>query len=134
MKPIILILVFVIISCNTQKRIDNSIEEKMLYKVYKIDSINDYYLVFAKKQDSIFKIVSKKNFSKNCNSVKVGKKYSFKLKSNRTLAPTINGVKIAAQNVDCYVFDKETSICVDRKNGIYNLYFADNLKGLCLIN
>lgn len=126
----------VLISCNSQKSLNknpNKIKEKEFYEVYKIDSIGNYYLIFAKKQDSIYKIVSKKDVTGTEKRIKINKKYPFSLKSKRSLAPTINGVKIAPLNVDCFVFDKETSICIDRKNNIYDLYFADNIKGLCFI-
>ncbi len=37
------------------------------YKVFKIDSINSYYLIYAEKNDTLYKIVSKKEIESGCN-------------------------------------------------------------------
>lgn len=135
MKNLIVLLFLISISCSqykdttTQKQPNKN--EAEMYRVIKIDSINNFYLVYAKKNDTLYKIVSKKEQSDDCKKIKVNNQYKFKLISNRESAPIIRGIKIAPINVDCFAFDKETTICTEKDKGIYDLYFAKNIKGLC---
>lgn len=106
------------------------------YKIIDIDSINNYYLVYAKKEDSLFKIVSKKEEVKNAKKIELNKNYTLDLYSRKSEAPTINGVKIAPINIIdimCYNYENNTQICTDRKKGIYDLYSTKNLKGIYYI-
>ena len=105
-----------------------------LFNVFKIDSINAYYLIYAKKDKSIYKIVSKKETILGSNKIEPRNRYYFKLYSiisNRKVANT----SILPQNsllVNCYSFDDTTQICLE--NGLLReLYYAENLKGLFLI-
>jgi len=128
---IFLISLTLITSCNTQ-HIDQK-KDNAKYEVYKIDSINSYYLVYAKKGDSLFKIVSKKENAINQQKISVNKSYNFTLHSMSSQAPTINGIKLKPVNymdVNCFRFDEETNICKEEK--MYDLYFVDNLQGLHL--
>ena len=122
-------------SC-TKKSVINTtgMKETGQIRVYKISSINSYHIIYAQRNDTLFKIVSKKEYITNCNSIRKNGSYDLKLHSiimNRE----IGGVKILPQNsmlVNCYGFDKNTSICIEPKKGIYDLYVTENLKGLCL--
>ena len=131
---IFLFIAFFGISCNSQQKVLESQRTMEEYYVYKIDSIDNYYLVYAKKQDAIFKIVSKKETLKKCDLIKINNSYHFDLysQSSETL---ITGEIIAPVSIydkPCYIFENDTKICIDRKNGIYDLYYARNLKGLCI--
>ena len=110
---------------------------ELLTEVYKIDKENDYYLIYAKKKDSLYKIVSKNESPiSDCNKIKINNYYDFKLHSRRENSPTIGGIKLNPVNyldIQCYTYDKDTKICIDIKNGIFDLYYADNIKGLCFI-
>lgn len=131
-KFIFLISLILITSCNSQY-IGQNKHNTTKYEVYKIDSINSYYLVYAKKGDSLYKIVSKKEHSINHKKISVNKSYNFILRSMASKAPTINGIKIKPINymdVNCFRFDKETNICKEER--IYDLYFVENLQGLYL--
>jgi len=115
--------------CTTNKKI---IEKKSEYMVAKLDSINNYYLIYATKNDSVFKIISKKEHTAKCRPIKKGSNYPFKLKSMRDNAPTIGGIKISPMNhldIQCFQFEENTIIC--KEDGIYDLYFAENINGLC---
>jgi len=119
----------ILISCTTNKKI---IEKKSEYMVTKLDSINNYYLIYATKNDSVFEIISKKERTAKCKTIKKGSNYSFKLKSMRDNAHTIGGIKISPMNyldIQCFQFDENTKIC--KEEGIYDLYFAKNINGLC---
>jgi hypothetical protein len=131
MKKIILLLIITIISlsCVTSK---NKRKSDDLYNVFKLDSINNYYLIYAKKHDTVYKIICQKQIVSHCNKLKLGTFYKFDLYSIRENAPVISGIKMNEVNyldIKCYQFDENTSIC--KEDGIYDLYFARNIKGLC---
>jgi len=132
MKNIMIFLIsFFLVSCVMTKK-SNYIKREY-HKVTKLDSINNYYLIYTIKNDSIFKIVSEKCYLNNCKKIKVGKSYSPKLVSMRSSVPSIGELKILPVNyldVKCFQFDENTQIC--KEEGIYDLYFTKDIKGLCL--
>ncbi|URC11861.1 hypothetical protein [Flavobacterium sp. B183] len=131
------LLVFFISCAKSTLRQDGNRIKLNTYMVYKIDKENDYYLIYAKKKDSLYKIVSKNESPiSDCNKIKINNYYDFKLHSRRENSPTIGGIKLNPVNyldIQCYTYDKDTKICIDIKNGIFDLYYADNIKGLCFI-
>ncbi|HEU4496432.1 MAG TPA: hypothetical protein VFR70_05220 [Flavobacterium sp.] len=133
MKSFIIIATIFIISCSQYKKsLGNKNTE--LYRISRLDSINSYYLIYATKKDSTYKIVSKKSYAKNCSEIKIGSDYQLHLKSMRDNAPTINGIRMSPINyldIKCYQFDETTQIC--KEDGIYDLYFTDDIKGKCLV-
>lgn len=105
------------------------------YLVSKVDSINDYYLVYLIKSDSTYKVVSHKPLisEEKCNKIKLGSSYPFLLRSTlswtgdlKRLSPKYN------PQIGCVAFDDSTSICVE-KGMVRDLFSADNLQGLCFI-
>ncbi len=133
MKNIIILLILILTCCCKSYK-GGTVKTENLYEVYKLDSINNYFLIYAKKRDSLFKIVSEKEKPSKCRSIKVKSLYSFELQSIRDTAPVINGIKMTPINymdIHCFQFDENTSIC--KEEGIYDLYFAKNIKGLCII-
>lgn len=132
-----MLIVLICISCSQYKNVDNNSKfqekEREMYQVFKIDSLNNFYLIYAKKKNTFYKIVSRKEQSINCKNIIINGIYKFDLISNRESAPIIGGVKISPINVDCFAFDKVTNICIERNNGINDLYVAKNIKGLCII-
>jgi hypothetical protein len=103
------------------------------YKVYKIDSINLFYLIYARRGNSIYKIVSKKVSKLNCdNSINIGKNYDFKLHSQSYNPETGKQDELPENSllVNCFYYDSITTICVER-DSITDLFYAENLKGLC---
>lgn len=134
---IVIIFLIAMISYSQTKNAPNKFDFKEntlpFYEVFKIDSLNNFYMIYGRKDNSIYKIISKKENIKNCNIIRVNHKYQFDLKSHSSQAPIINGVKLYAPNVDCYAFSEKTTICLERNIGVYELYYADNAKGLCFI-
>ena len=137
MKRFVPILIILIISC-VSRRVPNSHFPKTtdtLYKVYKIDSINSYYLIYAKFGKNLYKIVSKKETFIGLNRIERNKYYSFKL--NSILANRQIGLKsILSQNsllVNCFTFDDTTQICLDG-GGIKDLYYSVNIKGVFFLS
>ncbi len=49
------------------------------YKVYKIDSINNYYIIYALNELDYYKIISKKDSLNESHNIRVGEKYNFQL-------------------------------------------------------
>lgn len=137
-----LLFFLILVSCGQSKlthdntkyenQIPLQIKDTISYKVFKIDSINSYYLIYARKGDSLYKIISKKDTIDNCNQIILYGEYNFNLHS--ILTNKITGqTEEQAQNsllVNCFVFDKQTTICLER-DSINDLDYADNIKGLC---
>ncbi|RST27709.1 hypothetical protein [Chryseobacterium lacus] len=125
------------VGCMTN-RASNKIEvdDNQKYTVYKIDSVNNYYLVYLSFERKNYKVVSKKEKVTICKKIKVGDKYNL-----FSLDRIINPEDYIPKNVatgsplefvpDCIKFDEQTEIC--RERGMDNIYKSDNLKGLCYI-
>lgn len=108
------------------------------YRIDKIDSINNWYLFYASRQDSLFKIVIEKgDGAKKCKQkVKVGGVYNLLLESILNKPLIIDGKKIVVMNpmdVSCRSFDEQTYICIDPKKGIYDLYYTKNIVDRCYV-
>ncbi|MAL12735.1 MAG: hypothetical protein CL554_19880 [Algoriphagus sp.] len=140
--------VLTLLSCSTPKGIAQGQKEEPGYLIKKIKSKNSWHIIYAQKQDSLYKIVvGKEGLSRdNCKKIVVGKYYDLELKSRRENVPVINGVKLKPVNyldvkspaydkegVECYSYDEKTEICIEPKKGIYDLYYTDDLKGLCYL-
>ncbi len=137
MKKIALstLLILVVMSCKSNKPslTNNSQPEKEItvkpslsaYEVIKLDSIESVYLIYGKRNDSIFKIASSKNKTINCTPIKKGDILDLNLKSSfrenyyqrRDIAGVnYNGVLIR--------FDKTDGV-------VWDLFTTENIKGLC---
>jgi hypothetical protein len=121
-------------SCNTANHIKSlqtlnhsydSTYENAHYKISKIDSINEVYIIYAEKNDSIFKVVSEK-VTGNCNKIKEGFTYALECKS------LINGV--AGKRHIAGVNFNGTIIRLEGDKVVWDLFYCENLKGLCLID
>lgn len=91
-----------------------------LYKVKKIKATGQYYVIYAIKNDSTFKIVSKKEKINDCRRIRKNESYPLDLSKIQALG---------GSEVDCISFGKSV-IC---KEPDIQLMVANNLKGLCLI-
>lgn len=100
------------------------------YKVYKIDSLNNLYLIYAIRRDSVFKIVSlKQKGSANCTKLKVNDTYSL------TLHSRFKGkyaIKSQNSNFNILYNYYGTFVPLEKELGIRDLFTADKLKGICL--
>jgi hypothetical protein len=134
------VLLFILsCSCISSKKLSNIPASDSLYLVKSIDSVNGWYTIYASKQDSVYKIVVKKEDRRvmNCKEiVSAGKYYNLVLHSRKNEVPEINGIKIKPINsldVHCYTYDEKTNICIEPERGIYDLYHTSNIKGLCYV-
>lgn len=117
---------------NSESQVFNTIKDSV-FTVHKIDSINDYYVVYLKKSDNWFKVVSKKDSGKHSrNKIEIKKSYFFNLHSLWNEKLIINGIDVSLSktpNVQCIGFDEKTSICIER-DSINDLFTTKNLEGL----
>lgn len=103
------------------------------YEVIKLDSLNDVYLIYAKKAGTLFKIASKKTNTEKCSRIEVGEKYRFNLESlfprnfqgkydlSPKNLPHVSGV-------DFY----GTTVTLE-PDSINDLFLARNVRGLCFM-
>ncbi|MES2545738.1 MAG: hypothetical protein V4548_12700 [Bacteroidota bacterium] len=122
MKKIIIFIVFTIIACG-KKQTATNINEYDLYKIKRIDLINNVYIIYASKPDSLFKIVSVKNEFNDCKKIEVGKSYHFLLKTaffnKKTLPLDIGGLNF-----------HDVTVTLEG-DSIRDIFTSGNLKGLC---
>jgi|SRR5690554_101125 len=138
MKLAFLILIFISIGCKvSQNQSSLEIYQDKKYSVEKIDSVNNYYLIYLIQDNNKFKIVSKKGLenSTSCmEKIEVGQEYLLELQK---LVPTPIkdsnplGNKPSLSILSCYYFDENTKIC--EEVGMEVLYKTNNLVGLCII-
>lgn len=111
-----------------------SIQSPPLYKVYKIDSIHSYYLIYAKRNNIHYKIVSDKSPLGNCKSIMINHEYAFNLQS-RNDSRRLSKIKLspeALMRINCFYYDDSTFICLER-DSISDLHSAKNVRGLCFL-
>jgi hypothetical protein len=105
------------------------------YQVIKIDSLENIYIIHAIKADSIYKILSHKEYSLNCKEIKLNEYYILDLKS--LFMRGFNGkYDITPRAIDnlngVQYFGTDIFIDNDIKNEVRDIFVASNLKGLCL--
>lgn len=126
MNSITLSLLFslnlLITSCNSKIPIENNTQERLEYKIIKIDSTSKTYIIHVKENDTYYKVLSLKANSNNPTGkkIKTNKKYKLKLISLE--------VPLYVDGLD---FHGEP-IWIE-KDSIYDLHITNNLKGLYFI-
>lgn len=134
-----ILVLFLLTSCSSVKKtafipdVDRDISQ---YEVSKIDSLNNYYIIYLKRSDSLFKLVSKKEPAINCQKIESKHPYSFELVSIWNQPIIINGVDwslAATPHVNCIGLDEATNVCLERSLGINDIFYAKNLTGLCIV-
>jgi len=92
-----------------------------MYKVRKIKDIGKFYVIYAIKDDTTYKIISKKEKIDYGIRVRKNESYPFKVSIIKSLS---------SGEVDCFSFDENTTTCKDDNA---ELALSSNLKGLCII-
>jgi len=133
MKKIIPILILFMFSCAGTRQ-SNQKQETDSFLISKIETKNDWYIVYANRHDSTYMIVSKKAEIVNptWNKIKVGNYYNLKINS---IIPVINGVKMMPVNYLDFAgisLDERTIVNINFNKGIFDIYSAEKLKGLFL--
>ena len=102
------------------------------YKVKKLDSLNSVYLIYAEKNNQLYKIVTGKVDNQDCKNIKVSGEYGFLIES--LFSPMIFGKGDTLWKrldlVNAVQFNGTTIIT---ESGCVNdLFRADNVEGLCI--
>ena len=144
MKNLIMFLFIILLalSCSSVKK--SIQEDNTCFFIKRIVSKNSWWIIYAQKQDSLYKIVTAKNVNNNCEKIVIGRYYELELKSRRKNIPVINGVVLKPTNylevkssaydkngIECYFYDDKTEICTNPEKGIHDLFYTDDIKGLC---
>lgn len=109
------------------------------YRVARIDSLKDVYLIYARRNDSLFKIVSDKELSSHCVNIKSGKYYRFRLRSllytdltPEEKAHSIPGLALFdTHHMGGLDYDGKGMIIKLEGDSVRDLYYAKNVIGLC---
>lgn len=143
-KVLLLFLIINHISCNKLSNKDNtktSVEVSKddknkfldkrnpnLFYIIKLDSIDNLYVLYAKKKESYYKILSVKQSHKmaNCDKVQLFHNYDFYLES---IVPDTSKISL---HVDGVLFEN-TEVDFE-KDSIWDLYKTPQLYGLCYFN
>lgn len=105
------------------------------YEVCKIDSIKNWYIIYAERNDSVFKIVSIKNAVSQCKMISIGEKYNLLLQKRIENVLSSNGLKLMPMNylgVQNTSYNEDTDVFIEHEDGVFGLYTCVNLSGLCL--
>jgi hypothetical protein len=119
-----LIILFSLFFLQVQPSQTEQIKLKDSYKIIRIDSINNVYSIYARKENLLFKILSLKNdnIDKKLKKIKCGENYKLQLIS------LLEGDSRYPINIDGIDFHGQT-IELER-DSINDLYITKNLIGL----
>ncbi len=137
-KSVLILFLFTILGCYSQKDLNKDKYTEDEFLVTKIDSLSDFYVIYAYNINNNlkYKIISKNDKSYNCDKqIEIDKKYLFKTTSIFTLKINDNGIirEISNNiNIKCIQID-DVKFCKDYDNGIYDILETKNLNGLCYI-
>lgn len=130
MKIVALIfLMCMICSCGSSIKSIQKSEGRLSYRIYKIDSVGNFFLLYAKRNDIVYKIVSDKiTDNPALPRIRVGKKYNLELRSLKSIQAE-NGIHLS-NFIDCHTFDSISIICVETPK-MRDLHFAQkSISGL----
>lgn len=102
------------------------------YKVSKLDSLRNVYLIYAERNGKIYKIVSKKSDSMAYQNIKLNGEYGFLLQSLFPPMTTERGDTLwkRLDIVNAVEFNG-TAIAIE-KNCVNDIFRAENVMGLCI--
>ena len=104
---------------------NDALENNSTFKIIRIDSIENVYLIYAERNDSIFKIMSKKEDVSNCQPLSEGEFYKLKIIS--WFLPEEFHVKMRVAGVKF----ENTLIEIEKDSVVCDLFTTENLEGLC---
>ena len=115
-------------------RLNGQNQNNKSFLIKQIKSKNGFHIIYATKDSTLYKIVSKKEKPKihECNKIAVGEYYNLDLHSN---IPVINGVKMLPINyldVKSIFSPGQSVYSIEPKKGIFDSFHTENIKGLCI--
>ena len=112
------------------------------YEICKIDSVKNWYIIYANRNDSTFKIASlniallKKEENKCDSVISIGKRYNLSLQKRLENVLSFNSLQLIVHNYlnvqGGATFNPGTDIFVEYEKGEFGLYTCRNLEGLCI--
>lgn len=128
-----LLVCLAIVACQSLKPTIPGSKYSGEFKITRIDSTGNYYLLYASRNDSTFKKISKKEETiRGCEPIALNHDYKLTMQSAMPDIRVGKGVYSATKNlhVDCYGFNSETTICFE-KGCIRDLFYSLELQGVC---
>ena len=101
------------------------------FKILKIDSIRNVYVIYAEQNDSVFRILSKKEKVCNCRYLELNDLYVFSIKSLFLPEEVVVMQRIAGVRYEGSVIPIKDE--TDEKNVLRDLYLSNDIKGKCYI-
>jgi hypothetical protein len=124
-------LISLLTACKSNKHQDPPPGEA--FKIVKLDSISNVYLIYARQKDTLYKIVSLKEATHTGRSIVVGASYQLDLVS--LFIKNFQGYDLSPRNtLDIGGITYSGTLIKVERDSIVDLYRARNVKGLCLIN
>lgn len=115
--------------CCKEVMINNNMDTSLfeIYKIISIEKEKNVYIIYAEKDNIIYKIVSLKGEKCGCKRVKIGLDYKFALTSyfgekSVFIRQMVRGVEVTKDNI------------IQSGGSNNDLFFTPNLLGLCYLN
>lgn len=103
------------------------------FTIEKIDSVDNWYFIYARYEKDLYKIASKRSKAPgDCSKIEVSQKYILKIVTMRERLKKVSGrdTNISFQyHVRCFGLGEGEKVCLE--DGVKDLAFADDLNGLC---
>ncbi|WP_191858497.1 hypothetical protein [Hanstruepera ponticola] len=133
-------LILILISCKGTQLDNEPKSQKVDFfkeinaKVYKIDSIRDYYVIYASNERINYKIISKKVNEQFCEELKENSFYNFKVKSLFLEKIKLGNDSDSLQAINYLditrcVVKVDTEFCTEP--GVIDICESPNMLGLC---
>ena len=120
-------------SCKQTQNVVNT-EGEDFGRIYQIIDIKDeksFYVIYAQKSDSVFKIVSEKNIViAPCEKVQIGRSYLLYINEIFPLDSLLGKKVMPNLGIKALTLKDGSSVFIDEKSH-YKLYKANNLNALC---
>lgn len=127
----VIIISSIIAACSSKRNDYKCLNEE--YLITKIDSVDDYFVIYVKQSSQNYKLISEKKRVVCSGKIEVGKKYclktesifNFKIKNKDSVYVISNSV-----NIDCILFGN-IQVCKEYDKGIFDVLETKDLQGLC---
>ena len=129
-KTIIFIMLLMLtnVSCKQTKEINSNIPGNDLFRIKSISEKKHVYIIYAERNDSVFKILSERNeYNRNieCAKIKTNKYYKLEIRATLPSRSIASGLAVSQLSYNGLIIKVE-------KKSHNTLYVVDNLDGLCL--
>ncbi len=127
MRLIIFLCSITFLQCGINHR---SVKQSVVaqnFKILRIDSVENVYMIYAMRNDSVFKILEKKESAGNCHRIVVNKDFNLKISSLFFAEESHVKMRVAGIKYEGVLINMEDEGIVS------DLFTASNLIGTCFI-